>query len=89
MMAKIKSELETDFKEEYEKGVMTVSVAHIQNADEAEKFKKEIMKEFPNLKFRYVDPLSLSISCHIGPGSLGIHCYKQLLQIKLKPDNLL
>lgn len=72
MMAQIKSELENEFKEEYEKGVMTVSVAHTQNSTEAEKFKQEIIKEFPKLKFRFVDPLSLSVSCHIGPGALAI-----------------
>ena len=72
MMQKIKSELELDFREEYDAGKMVVSVAHTQNEEEANKFKEEIMKEFPNLKFRFVDPLSLSVSCHIGPGALAI-----------------
>jgi len=71
MLQKIKSELETEFKEEYDKGAMTISVAHTQNAVEAEKFKQEILKEFPKLTFRFVDPLSLSVSCHIGPGALA------------------
>ena len=51
---------------------MVISVAHTQNFDEAEKFKNEILKEFPNVKFNYVDPLSLSVACHIGPGALAI-----------------
>lgn len=72
MISIIKKELENEFKEEYEQGKMTVSVAHTQNFEEAEKFKKEIEEELPNLKFRFVDPLSLSVSCHIGPGSLAI-----------------
>ncbi len=72
MLLKIKSEIETEFKDEYEQGKMTVSVAHTQNHAEAEKFKQEIMQELPKLKFRYVDPLSLSVSCHIGPGALAI-----------------
>ena len=72
MILKIKSELETIFKEEYDKGHMVVSVAHTQNEAEAHKFKDEIMKEFPKLEFHFVDPLSLSVSCHIGPGALAV-----------------
>lgn len=72
MMAQVKSELENEFKHEYESGKMTVSVAHTANEPEAVKFKEEIIKEFPLLKFRFVDPLSLSVSCHIGPGALAI-----------------
>lgn len=71
MIQKIKTDIETAFKNEYEKGTMTISVAHTENFAEAEKFKAEIMKELPNLKFRWVDPLSLSVSCHIGPGALA------------------
>lgn len=72
MLLKIKSELETEFKEEYDAGKMVVSVAHTQNEAEALKFKEEIMKEFPKLTFHFVDPLSLSVSCHIGPGALAV-----------------
>lgn len=72
MIQKVKADIEGEFKEEYEKGTMTVSVAHTQNFAEAEKFKAEIMKELPNLKFRFVDSLSLSVSCHIGPGALAV-----------------
>ena len=72
MIQKIKNELETEFKDLYEQGKMTVSVAHTNNYAEAEKFKQEIMKEFPNLTFRFVDPLSLSVSCHIGPGAIAV-----------------
>ena len=72
MIQKVKSDIENVFKSEYEKGTMTVSVAHTQNEAEAQKFKAEIIKEFPNLKFRFVDPLSLSVSCHIGPGALAV-----------------
>lgn len=72
MIQKIKEEMETEFKEYYDNGKMTVSVAHTQNFEEAEKFKQTIMTELPKLRFRFVDPLSLSVSCHIGPGSLAI-----------------
>lgn len=72
MLQKIKAELETEFKEEYDQGKMCISVAHTQNEAEALKFKDEIIKEFPLLKFHFVDPLSLSVSCHIGPGALAL-----------------
>ena len=72
MIAKVKEDLETKFKEEYEKGNMVVSVAHTQNEEEALKFKEEVLKAIPNVEFRFVDPLSLSVSCHIGPGALAI-----------------
>ena len=51
---------------------MTVSVAHTQNIDEAERFKQQILTEIPNIKFSSMDPLSLSVACHIGPGALAI-----------------
>ena len=72
MISQIKKEIETEFKDFYEKGKVTLSVAHTQNEVEAEKFKEEILKEFPKAIFRYVNPLSLSVSCHIGPGALAI-----------------
>jgi len=30
------------------------------------------MAKLPNVKFRFVDPLSLSVSCHIGAGALAV-----------------
>ena len=76
MISKIKSELETEFSEEYSQGKMALLVAYSKIRDDALKFKAEIEREFPNLKVLYVDPLSLSISCHTGAGALGIGiCY--------------
>lgn len=72
MIQQLKKELEGQFKEEYENGKIVVSVAHTNNEQEALKFKDEILANIPNIKFRFVDPLSLSVSCHIGPGALAI-----------------
>ena len=72
MIQAIKKDLETKFKKEYEAGNMYISIAHTQNEVEAKKFKELIAKELPNVKIHFVDPLSLSISCHIGPRALGI-----------------
>ncbi len=54
-----------------------LEVAHTQNEIEAEKFKKEILEEFPGFDI-HIDPLSLSVSCHIGPGALAIACSKKI-----------
>jgi len=50
-----------------------LAVAHSNNIDAANEFAEEIRNEFPNCEL-YVDSLPLSISCHIGPGSLAIAC---------------
>lgn len=71
IIMQLKKDLETDFAKEYQEGKMVVSVAHTNNEIEALKFKEEILKEFPLLTFRFVNPLSLSVSCHIGPGAIA------------------
>ena len=55
-----------------------ILVAHSHNKEDALSYKMEIEKEFPGFKVRYVDPLSLSVSCHIGPGALAIAVVKKL-----------
>ena len=72
MIAKVKTDIEGKLKAQYEEGTLTASVVHTQNLAEAEKFEAELKAEFPNLKFTPIEILSLSVSCHIGPGSLAI-----------------
>lgn len=55
-----------------------VAVAHSNNEEEAKIFLEEIKKEIPNAKDYYIDHLSLSVSCHIGPESLAIALCKDL-----------
>ena len=47
-------------------------VAHSQNDEMAAEFAKEIEEHYPKAKPVYGAPLSLSIACHIGPGSLAV-----------------
>lgn len=54
-----------------------IEVAHTDNLEAAEAFKQEILEAFPGHDI-YVDSLSLSVSCHIGPGALAIACSKKL-----------
>ena len=72
MMAEIKNELQTEFKEPYSQGKMALLIAYTALPEtEIEKFKAEIAAEFPGMKILYVDPLCLAIGCHTGPGALG------------------
>ena len=54
-----------------------LQVAYTYNEDAAEAFKAELMEEFPGFDI-HADPLSLSIACHIGPGSLAVACCKKI-----------
>ena len=74
IVSAIKKDFSTRFKDEYEAGKMAIAVAHTENYDEALKFKDMIISEFPKAEFTFVDPLSLSVSCHIGPGALACAC---------------
>lgn len=72
MIEKIRYDLENEFKEEYENGHMTVSIAHANCLKDALRFKEEVEKALPKLKFRFVDDMSLSVACHVGPGALAL-----------------
>ena len=72
MINAIKKDFETRFKDLVAVGKMTLCVAHTENLEEAKKFKEEIQNEFPDVEFTFVNPLSLSVSCHIGPGALAV-----------------
>ncbi|MCR5144173.1 MAG: DegV family protein [Lachnospiraceae bacterium] len=54
-----------------------ISIAHTNNLEAANEFKQEVLNRWPDREV-WVDPLSLSVSCHIGPGSLAVTCTKKL-----------
>jgi DegV family protein with EDD domain len=72
MKAAVKNDLEGEYAEFVKKGEMTISVAHTNCEADALAFVEELKAAFPNIQFRYCDPLSLSVSCHIGPGALAV-----------------
>ncbi|MBO5327634.1 MAG: DegV family protein [Clostridia bacterium] len=74
MLKAIKKDFETRFINEVKSGKMTLCVAHTQNESEAIKFAEEIKALYPAVEFTFIDPLSLSVSCHIGPGALAVAC---------------
>lgn len=53
------------------KGV-SLMIAYSKDDTNALEFKKEVMERFPDAGEVYVDCLSLSVSCHIGPGALAL-----------------
>lgn len=74
MIDAIKKDLEGRFKELRAKGKMSIAVAHTNCPEEAEKFAEELQAAFPDCPLKFVDPLSLSVACHIGPGALACGC---------------
>lgn len=53
-------------------------IAHTNNEEMAMQFKREVEEAFPGFQVGMVDPLSLVVSCHIGPGALALACCKNL-----------
>ena len=78
LKAALKNDLETTFAQYVQNGEMTISLAYTDNKDEALQFAEEIKALFPHIPFRFCDPLSLSVSCHIGTGALGLTCTRIL-----------
>lgn len=54
-----------------------LAIAHSDNEEAALEFKKEVEERFPGADI-YLAPLSLSIACHIGPGSLALTATRKM-----------
>ena len=54
-----------------------LAIAHSDNEEAALEFKKEMEERFPDADI-YLAPLSLSIACHIGPGSLALTATRKM-----------
>lgn len=77
MLAAVEKDLKERF-EDPEAENMWLFVAHTQNREMAEEFAKEIEELYPKTGTVYGAPLSLSIACHIGPGSLAVAMSKKI-----------
>lgn len=57
-----------------------LGIAHTQNEEQAYSLKEELLAALPSYckSEVVIVPLSLSVSCHIGPGSLAVACSKIL-----------
>ena len=56
---------------------MSLLAAFTCSAEEAKSWKEELEDRFPNYTID-MDPLSLSVACHIGPGALAVACAKEV-----------
>ena len=54
-----------------------LAIAHTDNEEAALEFQKEVKERFPDADV-YMAPLSLSIACHIGPGSLAVTATRKM-----------
>ena len=73
MLKAMKEDLNKRFKADYEKGRIHMEVAYTGNEEEANELAEVVRETFPELDF-HMDPLSLSVACHIGYGAIAIAC---------------
>lgn len=78
MINAVKSDIEKRFGGISPNNEIYLEIAHTENEEAAKLFKEEILAQFPDYPI-YIDHLSLSVSCHIGPGSLALACCKKLI----------
>ena len=72
--------MKSDFEKRFDSpdgAKMNLEMAYTFDKEAAEAFKAEVQEAFPNNEI-VMKPLSLSVSCHIGPGALAIACSKKI-----------
>lgn len=60
-----------------DKDAIWLQVAYTYDLAAASLLKEEVMQAFPGFDI-HMDPLSLSVACHIGPGALAVACCKKI-----------
>jgi len=75
MINAIKKDMTERFGCSIEKPGVRLQIAHTENTEAAEVLRGELAQALPGHEI-YLDHLSLSVACHIGPGSLAIACTK-------------
>ena len=76
MISAIRKDMETRFGGATPENIW-LEIAYTKDLETALQFKEELLKEFPEFEI-VVQPLSLSVACHIGPGSLAVACCKKI-----------
>ncbi len=71
MIAALRDDIQTRFSSLKESGKLAISVAHTNDEPAAAQFAEELKAAFPDIPLLFVDALSLSVSCHIGPNALA------------------
>lgn len=76
----IRKDIDSKFKQYEENGELVISVAYTDNKEIAEELKQDLIATFPKLTFGFCEPLSLSVSCHVGPGTIGVAIVRSLVK---------
>ena len=53
-----------------------LAIAHSCNLEDAEKLKETVLEIYPKHEI-IINPISLSVACHTGPGAIGLGCIKK------------
>ena len=72
--------MQKDFKERFkdESGkTIHLEMSYTNDLESALQFKEEVQEAFPNNEI-VMQPLALSVACHIGPGALAVACSKEI-----------
>lgn len=77
MLAAIERDIKERFCMDDRRGDLWIAVAYSGNEEEGMKWKEEVQAVYPKNEI-VMNPLSLSVACHIGPGALAITCTKKL-----------
>lgn len=73
MINALKNDIEQCFgRKDVDPSLYHLEVAHTQNEAAAMELRSQLMEALPGSQEVYVDRLSLSVSCHIGPGALAV-----------------
>lgn len=78
MMTAVKNDIINRFGGFTEEKGVYLQIAYTYDKDNAMVFKEEVEQQFPGYEIEFVDALSLSVACHIGPGALALACCKKI-----------
>ena len=76
MINAIRNDMENRFGG-VDKDAIWLQVAYTYDLAAASLLKEDVMQAFPGFDI-HMDPLSLSVACHIGPGALAVACCKKI-----------
>lgn len=77
MLNAIKNDIENRFGGFTDRKEVTLQIAYTKDLEAARLWQEEVRQAFPGYEV-HMDPLSLSVSCHIGPGALALACCKKI-----------
>ncbi len=81
MLDALQKDIDTRFAEGKADKSLHLYVAHTQNEEAALAMVDELKTLYPGFSV-HMDPLSLSVACHTGPGSIGVGCANKLTELK-------